>query len=130
MYKEDLQEFTSTISEDTKKVIETQVTAAAAANAIGGLEKIINQIAGGGTEDEKEKMFFPPPDSSLYSKEPEDMEDYNSWSATFDIKTKTEEISELLASDEHMRDLHREMGKQVSPLPLLMPSIFFLSFLP
>lgn len=105
MYKEDLQEFTSTITEDTKKVIETNVTKA---NAIGGIEKIISHISGGAT-DERDKILSPPIDASLYTSEPEDQEDYNAWLATFDIKTRTEDISDILAGNEALRNLHREL---------------------
>jgi len=110
MYKEDLQEFTSTITEDTKKAIETNSTAV---NAIGGLSNIIQQISGNTlpSHNMEENTALPHLDPVLYNKEPEDLEDYNNWLCTFDIKSKTDEIAQLLASDEPMRNLHRELGK-------------------
>eukprot|EP01102_Stenamoeba_stenopodia_P006584 TRINITY_DN1816_c0_g1_i1.p1 TRINITY_DN1816_c0_g1~~TRINITY_DN1816_c0_g1_i1.p1 ORF type:complete len:170 (+),score=26.70 TRINITY_DN1816_c0_g1_i1:31-510(+) len=130
MYKEDLQEFTSTITEDTKKAIETNATAV---NAIGGLTNIIQQISGntlpvglstGGNGDEK--TGSPHLDPLMYNKDPEDIEDYNNWSSTFDIKSKTDEIAQLLASDEPMRNLHRELGMWHLPPPPF-PSFFLFS---
>eukprot|EP01103_Thecamoeba_quadrilineata_P004028 TRINITY_DN1375_c0_g1_i1.p1 TRINITY_DN1375_c0_g1~~TRINITY_DN1375_c0_g1_i1.p1 ORF type:complete len:335 (-),score=100.25 TRINITY_DN1375_c0_g1_i1:66-1070(-) len=106
--QEDLQDFTKSIQDDTKTVLETQLknvnTTTENQPTIGsitsGITNFFLGISSPETRDTQTKI-----DAKLLSSDPED-EDYPAWAATFDAKSKTEEISQILSSDEKLKDLH------------------------
>ncbi len=50
-------------------------------------------------------------DESSYLDPPSDEEDFQEWRKEFDLRTKTEEVSELLMANQKLRDLHSELSK-------------------
>jgi len=49
-------------------------------------------------------------DESSYLDPPSDEEDFQEWRKEFDLRTKTEEVSELLMANQKLRDLHSELS--------------------
>jgi len=50
-------------------------------------------------------------DESSYLDPPSDEEDFQEWRKEFDLRTKTEEVSDLLMANQKLRDLHSELSK-------------------
>ena len=127
VYKEDLKEFTTCVAEDTKTVINQST-------------QIINHLAQDGSEDGNSNtneifkftskikqelsnslatFFSEYPvgseqanehEEALFIKDPQNIESFTNWCETFDLNTYTEEISQLLAIDAVVRDLHGRLG--------------------
>jgi len=105
-YKEDLGDFSQTISKDTNEVLESKVKQSEGllTNLIGmkGEEKA---SANPGTLSVASLQA----DISTYTVEPADKEDFETFCSTFKADQKTDEISQLLQSNEKMRALHSKL---------------------
>eukprot|EP01116_Phalansterium_solitarium_P019035 TRINITY_DN5206_c1_g1_i1.p1 TRINITY_DN5206_c1_g1~~TRINITY_DN5206_c1_g1_i1.p1 ORF type:complete len:336 (+),score=95.30 TRINITY_DN5206_c1_g1_i1:85-1092(+) len=122
VYKEDLQEFTKTIKDDTKDVI--QKTAASEENIASqittGISGLLGLQQGKGSKGSKDatviaadrhhsRLLGLQSELSTFCTDPTDAEEYAEWQKTFAINEKTDEISRLLTSNEKTREIHTKV---------------------
>eukprot|EP01097_Dermamoeba_algensis_P007049 TRINITY_DN440_c0_g2_i1.p1 TRINITY_DN440_c0_g2~~TRINITY_DN440_c0_g2_i1.p1 ORF type:complete len:261 (-),score=77.21 TRINITY_DN440_c0_g2_i1:373-1155(-) len=107
VYKEELSEFSQIIQEDTKQVVSKQLQTIKDETSV-----VLNLL---GTQESKpdehrletQKIDIDP--RQLYIADPADLDDYKKWLQTFDIKEKTEEISQLLSSNDTLKNVHKDL---------------------
>jgi len=133
IYKEDLREFTAQIQTDAKEILkrapETDqlITSTISSGISGllGLVQIVDTQDAATSEPEENNGSFTPKnvlvdrlssrilalqsDLATYCTDPVDKEDFETWYKTFHLNEKTEEISQILLSNQKMRDIHTKL---------------------
>jgi hypothetical protein len=121
-----LQEFTNTVKEDTKKVVEEVASqqpgvASAAASVSATLTTGLASVTGGLTSFFKnvteivEDQLLPAAESSFadqdgsFMDEPEES-DFDIWMKNFDLSAYKEEIAKVIASNSQIAELYDSLG--------------------
>jgi len=103
MYKEDLQEFTSTITNDTKSAFEQ----AKNVSSFLGLSNKPNKSLV--ADRYKAKILALQNEPNTYLVSPADEHDFSTWKSTWKLQDQTDEISQTLASNSTMEELHTKL---------------------
>jgi len=113
IYKEDLKEFSNTITNDTKEIIkDPEITSKIGLSGLFGYSQ--------NKPSEKEKIsvivdrhqariLILESELSTYCTEPSDREDFMFWKEEFNLQSKTDEISNLLSDKEKIREAHSKL---------------------
>lgn len=138
VYKEDLQEFTSSLTTDTKQVIVQSAEIVKKATE----DISTDEVSEGGGEDSTDRggangpsdlpglsvltiklkqgldsflSEYPaqqtndiPTEELVFLQDPEDLEGYEEWLKDFDLQQRTDEVSHLLTSDDLIRQAHAQ----------------------
>lgn len=113
IYKEDLQEFTATLKDDTTELIKNL-----GKNATEEGQTPVQDLKADGSSAEDENVVLSRREKRLralqtqtknYTDDPSDEEDFKKWCDGFDLSARTEEISQLLASNDTLRALHADL---------------------
>jgi len=126
IYKEDLKEFTSTISEDTKEAIkktadekEMEKLTSQITSGISGLFAFNGGKEGGKQPTQQNKRVIVDrhqarvialqTELSTYCTEPSDQDDFLNWKKEFKVSSHTDDISQLLAVNDKIREIHTKL---------------------
>jgi len=112
IYKEDLQEFSQTIQNDTKEVIKKlpqEQEKLGLTNLFGFGSKQEGKHPPVIADRQKTRLLALQSELSTYCTDPADLEEFQAWKNNFQISAHTEEISTLLSSNEKIREIHTKV---------------------
>jgi hypothetical protein len=128
VYKEDLQEFASTIAVDAKKVLDQKDTVKKQTDRVVNsvktgiasvTERIFSLVSGTKNESPSTSSSLPADSFKLrmeqlqnsretYIQQPEDTE-FQKWLETFELNGRSEEISRILSSNQQLFELYHQL---------------------